>query len=475
MVRIFGHYISLRAILFAVFELAAFIALYNIFKIITLYVATRSFVPLPGQWLLTPTFCAIAFLTSSACGMYNKDTFSDIQELFARLLTVSVLMYFMMAVVISLSEILAWPQANLKLYYAITLGACAGYCAVALLFRLNILSTNFNGTVLERRVLVLGVDERAAKIANLDGHSRSPYHAVGFLPVGTEAKDPHLDDALIIKNGALEKPGGLQAVASEHNVDEIVVASRERRGLDLDALLTCKLSGVAVTDFPTFWERQTGQIDLYEVAPSWLIFSNGFKVNFQRDFTKRCFDIFVSTALLLITLPITLVTAILVKFDSPGPIFYRQIRVGLDGKPYSIFKFRSMRSDAERDGVARWAQTNDSRVTKVGAFIRKTRIDEIPQVINILMGEMSFVGPRPERPEFVEELKKKIPYYDVRHHVKPGLTGWAQINYPYGASDEDAKAKLAFDLYYVKNWNLFLDAVILFQTARVVIWREGAR
>ncbi len=239
--------------------------------------------------------------------------------------------------------------------------------------------------------------------------------------------------------------------------------------------MECKLAGVTVTDFPSFWERQTGQIDLDEMTPSWLIFSNGFRTTWQGEIVKRCFDIIVSLFVLIVTLPVTFVTAILIKLESPGPVFYRQERVGLSGRTFNVLKFRSMRADAEKDGIARWAQNSDPRVTKVGGFIRRTRIDEIPQVINVLIGQMSFVGPRPERPVFVRSLTEKIPYYDVRHRVKPGITGWAQINYPYGASDEDAKAKLTFDLYYVKNWNLFLDAVILFQTARVVLWREGAR
>jgi sugar transferase (PEP-CTERM system associated) len=239
--------------------------------------------------------------------------------------------------------------------------------------------------------------------------------------------------------------------------------------------MECKLAGLIVTEFQSFWERQTGQIELDEVNPSWLIFSQGFRMSLLRAAAKRAFDIVVALIILLATLPITLIAIVAIKLDSPGSVFYRQERVGAKGQIFNVLKFRSMRTDAEKDGVARWAQSNDARVTRVGRFIRKTRIDEIPQLLNVLAGEMSFVGPRPERPIFVENLTQKIPYYDVRHRVKPGITGWAQINYPYGASDEDAKAKLSYDLYYVKNWNLFLDAVILFQTARVVLWQEGAR
>jgi sugar transferase (PEP-CTERM system associated) len=334
---------------------------------------------------------------------------------------------------------------------------------------------NFNGTALERRVLVVGVDDRASKIEYLNGHSRSPYRAVGFVPFGSEEKSPRLPSYKVLPGKLLQRPTGLAEEARRLKADEIVVASRERRGLPVESLMECKLAGIVVTEFQNFWERQTGQIELDEVNPSWLIFSQGFRVSWMRAIAKRLFDIMVAALILTLTLPITLITIVAITIDSPGPVFYRQERVGAKGRVFNVLKFRSMRTDAEKDGVARWAQSNDSRVTRVGRFIRKTRIDEIPQLLNVLAGEMSFVGPRPERPIFVENLVQKIPYYDVRHRVKPGITGWAQINYPYGASDEDAKAKLSYDLYYVKNWNLFLDAVILFQTARVVLWQEGAR
>jgi sugar transferase (PEP-CTERM system associated) len=279
----------------------------------------------------------------------------------------------------------------------------------------------------------------------------------------------------VLPGRLLEHPTALVEQARFLKADEIVVPSRERSGLPVESLMECKLAGLTVTEFSSFWERQTGQIDLDAVSPSWLIFSDGFRTSWARTATKRAFDVIVAMVVLILTLPITVIAAIVIRFDSPGAIFYRQERVGANGRSFSILKFRSMRSDAEKDGVARWAQSNDSRVTRVGKFLRRTRIDELPQIINVLVGDMSFVGPRPERPVFVGNLKQKIPYYDVRHRVKPGITGWAQINYPYGASDEDAKAKLAYDLYYVKNGNLFLDAVVLFQTARVVLWQEGAR
>jgi sugar transferase (PEP-CTERM system associated) len=384
-------------------------------------------------------------------------------------------MYFLMAMSISLAEMFLVEDINLKLYYAIALGAATGFFFTALLFRHRAFTYNFNGTALERRILVVGVDECAAKIEYLNGSSRSPYRAVGFIPIGAEERHKRLSGYKVLPGRLLEEPAAFVQQARLLKVDEVVVPSRERSGLPVEALMECKLAGLTVTEFSSFWERQTGQIDLDAVSPSWLIFSDGFRTSWARTAAKRAFDILVAFLVLILTLPITIIAAIAIRLDSPGAIFYRQERVGANGREFSILKFRSMRSDAEKDGVARWAQSNDVRITRIGKFLRRTRIDEIPQIINVLVGDMSFVGPRPERPVFVDNLKVKIPYYDMRHRVKPGITGWAQVNYPYGASDEDARAKLAYDLYYVKNGNLFLDAVTLFQTARVVLWQEGAR
>jgi len=254
----------------------------------------------------------------------------------------------------------------------------------------------------------------------------------------------------------------------------VVVASTERRGMPIREFLKCKVRGIKMTEFATFWEREARYISLEELNPSWLVFSDGFSVGIARAAVKRAFDILTSLLLLLITLPVTLITAILVKLESPGPLFYLQERVGQNGQSFTIMKFRSMRADAEKNGP-RWAAVNDPRVTRVGAIIRKIRIDEIPQVLNVLKGDMAFVGPRPERPIFVRALEEKIPYYSERHVAKPGITGWAQINYPYGATEEDAKMKLSYDLYYIKNGGLFLDILIIIQTIKVLLWNSGAR
>ncbi|MGD9812537.1 MAG: TIGR03013 family XrtA/PEP-CTERM system glycosyltransferase, partial [Sphingobium sp.] len=260
-------------------------------------------------------------------------------------------------------------------------------------------------------------------------------------------------------------------------VDEVVLALQERRNaMPVADLLRIRTAGVHVNEISTFLERETGRVDLRSVNPSWLIFSDGFSSGRRLSaWAKRAFDMIASGILLIPAAPVIGLTALLVKFDSKGPAFYRQVRVGQYGAPFTIVKLRSMRSDAEIVGEAVWAEKDDPRITRVGRIIRKLRIDELPQAWMVLKGEMSFVGPRPERPEFVDQLATKMPYYAERHVVKPGITGWAQINYPYGASLDDSRHKLEYDLYYAKNYTPFLDILILLQTVRVLLWPDGAR
>ena len=273
----------------------------------------------------------------------------------------------------------------------------------------------------------------------------------------------------------LGKPGDLVKIVKDHKVDKVVVALQERRGtLPLRDLLDCKFNGVVVEDSPTFYEEMTGKIPVAGLYPSSLIFSSGFKKSKVLLLTKRFLDIAASLALLIVSFPISIVTAVAIKLDSKGPVLFSQERAGEREKVFKIYKFRSMHTDAEKHGP-RWASDNDDRVTRVGRIIRKLRIDEIPQLYNILKGDMSFVGPRPERPYFVEQLKKQIPFYSERFWVKPGLTGWAQINYSYGASVEDALEKLQYDLYYIKHLSITLDIAIILQTIKVVLVGRGAR
>ena len=267
----------------------------------------------------------------------------------------------------------------------------------------------------------------------------------------------------------------LPQLVRHHRIDEIVVATGESRERHVWDLLECRTSGVNVIDFLTFWEREAGRIDLDAIEPKWLVYSGGFRSSLLRRFAQRSLDILISLFLLAATCLLMLIVALLIRLDSPGPILYRQERVGKGERPFQILKFRSMYVDAEADSVPQWAQINDPRVTRVGAILRRTRIDELPQLVNVLRGEMSIVGPRPERPAFVHTLHQQIPFYGVRHLVRPGITGWAQINYEYTASLEDAKRKLEYDLFYVKNHNLFLNLAIILQTLRIVLWQHGAR
>ncbi len=321
-----------------------------------------------------------------------------------------------------------------------------------------------------RRVLVLGVGERARQIENLRRASdRTGITLVGFVDIGIDSR--LVSDARIIKPN-----GSLRELADRFAADEIVVAIDDRRkGLPINQILDCKMHGIRILEEGAFLERQLGKIRLDALHPSSVIFADGFTQAVLKKTEKRVLDILLALILFVVTLPIMLIAALAIFVESGGPIFYRQQRVGLRGKTFTVFKFRSMRVDAESDGQPVWANKEDDRVTRVGRIIRKIRVDELPQLINVLLGEMSFVGPRPERPEFVAELARAIPYFDLRHHVKPGITGWAQVSYPYGSSIQDSREKLQYDLYYLKNYSIFLDVNILLQTVQVILWGKGAR
>jgi sugar transferase (PEP-CTERM system associated) len=352
--------------------------------------------------------------------------------------------------------------------------ATVGFTLCAFLARL-VVDVLLQRRVLRRRVLVVGAGRRAWDLLHILTREGSNLHYdVAFL------HDPafgDIDPRLVADPSArIIRPNGFRVLiaAREAVADQIVIAPDDRRGMDLQQLLECKKAGFPVIQYLTFVEKEIRRIDLKRMEVGWLVYSDGFTFSVIDRFLKRLFDLGASVLVLTLTAPLLLGAMVAIRLDGRGPVFYRQERVTRDGRVFRIMKLRTMRVDAEVRGAV-WAATQDNRITRVGAFLRRTRIDELPQLLNILRGDMSFVGPRPERPIFVDELATHIPLYHERHMVKAGLTGWAQINYPYGASIDDARSKLSYDLYYVKNFSILFDFVILLQTLRVVLWPSGAR
>ena len=414
------------------------------------------------RWPPVLTFAISNSLAMMAVGMYGTEALRSMGFATARLLAaISLGVIFLSLIGFLLPTATLWRANSI---YAMLL-------AIALLLLIRVMLTQSAGAdAFRRRILVLGAGPRAARLKALSEEPGRGFQMVGYVAMAEN------ETAI---SGAVPRAG--VASIADHAIalgaGEVVLAMEERRNsLPLADLLRVKTTGVHVNDIASFLERETGRVDLATTNPSFLIFSDGFSAG-QRigKVSKRLFDILASLLVLVIGLPLILIAGIAVRLDSKGPVFYRQSRVGMFGEPYDIFKIRSMRTDAEAAGKAVWASENDPRITRVGNIIRKLRIDELPQTWCVLKGDMSFVGPRPERPSFVEELERELPYYAERHMVKPGLTGWAQINYPYGASVEDARVKLEYDLYYAKNYSPFLDLLILLQTVRVVLWPEGAR
>ena len=331
-----------------------------------------------------------------------------------------------------------------------------------------------NRGLFDKNIVLLGSGELARNIAREISDSRDCGYRIAAVVNGQNSDVQCLSgvSARICKNGY----DGLCKEARALNIDKIVVSIEERRtGFPIRQLLQCRVDGIEVIEGTSFYEMLTGKLIVEKINPSWLIFSEGFRKSWMRRVIKRTGDLLLSIIMLILLAPVLIVVAILIKLDSRGPVFFSQERVGEYRKPYMVHKFRSMVQDAEEQSGPVWAQSNDSRATRVGKFIRKWRIDEFPQLFNVIKGEMSFVGPRPEREFFVEELEEAIPYYGERFSVKPGVTGWAQVNYPYGASVEDAKEKLNYDLFYIKNMSIFMDMMVVMRTVKTVLFGEGAR
>ncbi|CAN5349168.1 TIGR03013 family PEP-CTERM/XrtA system glycosyltransferase [soil metagenome] len=395
-------------------------------------------------------------------GVYGPESFQSLRFATARLLVaISLGVIFLSVMHFATPQLTLWRSNSL---YAMALSFAA------LLSLRIVLGSMLGGEAFKRRLVVLGAGKRADRIRTLEQRRGSGFLVVGYI---------QMNDGEQVIPEAINRDAifNLSDFVVRMAASEVILALEERRNsVPMSDLLRIKTTGVHVNDLSTFLERETGRVDLDTVNPSWLIFSDGFSAG-QRlsGIAKRLFDILASVALLILTAPVILLGALAVKLDSKGPAFYRQARVGLFGQEFQIIKLRSMRIDAEVAGQAVWAEKDDPRITRVGYWLRKLRIDELPQTWVVLKGDMSFVGPRPERRQFVDDLVQHLRYYAERHMVKPGITGWAQINYPYGASIEDSRNKLEYDLYYAKNYSPFLDLLILLQTIRVVIWPEGAR
>ena len=462
MIRLFKHYVPHAVLFLGMLDVALLIASAEIAYSIRLHQLGSIVEPIVDRLPQLFTFALSLETAMIAVGVYGADALQSLRRAVARILVAISLGVIFLSVLFFLSPAITFWRSNLL--YAM------GIAAVSLVVIRVLLGKMLGSQVFKRRVVVLGAGPRAARLKALQQQPGSAFVVVGYVSM-SEA------NRVIPEAIARDAIYNLADHVVLLNASEVVLALEERRNaLPLKDLLRIKTTGVHVNDISTFLERETGRVDLQSVNPSWLIFSDGFSSGrMLSGVFKRLFDIVASLVLLLFAGPVILLTALAVKLESKGPAFYRQRRVGLYGVGFDCIKLRSMRQDAEVNGQAVWAEKDDPRITRIGRFIRKVRIDELPQCWSVLKGEMSFVGPRPERPQFVEDLEQQLPYYAERHMVKPGITGWAQINYPYGASIEDSRQKLEYDLYYAKNYSPFLDLLILLQTIRVVLWPEGAR
>lgn len=466
MIKLFGVFVSKSLVLlgiieFIVFFLAFYAAVYIHFDF-----------HFPPQLLANDTvtstaalFALVMFISVFSLGLYQPGSMIRASGFLVRL-------FLAFNLGTAISVILLYSLQD----YFITGRKILGYSLMLAFLGILITRTLFiriiSDKTLKRRVLVLGTGINADRI----NYYYSTIKDAGFLILGYVPLGDFVN--LVEEDHQITKDQSLIQIAESMAVDEIVIAVDDRRKtLPIDELLECKVKGIEVLDLLTFFEKELSIVNIDLLYPSWMLFSNGFRQKLLSAFFKRAFDMLVSLMILLVASPFMIAVAVASLIESRGrdPIFYSQMRVGKRGRLFRVYKFRSMRTDAESDGVARWAKKDDSRVTALGRFIRTTRLDELPQLVNVLKGEMSLVGPRPERPEFVAQLSKDIPYYDERHWVKPGLTGWAQMLYPYAANEEDTKRKLEYDLYYVKNGSGMLDTIILLQTIEVVLLGKGAQ
>jgi len=460
MIRIFNHYVHRSALRAIIFDLG--LVLLAAMAAVSLNLGSiNQALPLAGTHVVS--FAACLFVINSASGLYETTAPGTLGKSLARGVVVLMVALPLAYIIFGLLPASFVDRSSIQL------SMMAGVSA--LILRRAYLAHAAGTPAKRTRLMIFGAGPAAHVVGETLRKMDPNADIVGYVA------GPNERETAVPAHEILNLGGTLQETAQQLGVDEIVVALTERRAgsMPLRQLLDCKVSGTKVYDLNTHFEKTLGQIRIDFLSASWLIFGDGFNQGAGRTAVKRVFDIVCATALCVLAAPIMAVAAVLIKLESAGPVLYRQERVGRNGRTFSIAKFRSMRTDAEKDGKPRWASANDDRVTRIGHFIRRLRIDELPQLFNVLKGDMSLVGPRPERPYFVEQLTQEIPFYALRHSVKPGVTGWAQVRYPYGATVEDSQEKLQYDLYYVKNHTLFLDLVVLMETVGVVLTGKGAR
>ena len=458
MIRIFNHHFNANVVL----QMAADSLFVLLGLVLFGAVFMQDVLPVSTTATHSLSLAAWTFVVGNITGIYHASSVRSMQASVLRAFFAAVLLLPLAYGLFSLAPTETMSTTMSYAAMAIVLGAIT-YRSVAVHFSAL--------AMMQSRILVVGTGRVALQVSESLRASDPHARIVGYFP------SPNERERVVPASQVLSGSTSLAQAAAIADVDEVIVALSERRSgsMPLRDLLDCKISGIRVSDISTHFERRLGQIRLDYVNAGWLIFGEGFNQGFLRTAIKRAFDLVCAAVLLAITLPLMLLTALLIAAESRGPILYRQLRVGLNGKNFDVIKFRSMCCDAEQDGNPQWAKAQDDRITRVGRLIRRVRIDELPQLYNVLKGEMSLVGPRPERPYFVDSLTKDIPYYAIRHSVKPGVTGWAQVRYEYGATAEDAKQKLQYDLYYVKNHTLFLDLLVMFETVSVVLTGKGAR
>jgi len=462
MIRIFSHYVSKAAFILLLLEISILLTSAALASMVWLADAPMA---LRASHLYWPAalFALVIVLCMSALGMYQHRSREDVRHTVLRIVPAFALGFAVFSLLNRFMPALQLGRGSVMIF---------GLGAIGVLLARLVVFKSSQSALMEGRLILVGGGALARECMELAA-SKVGFHqftVVGCLPVAGEP-------CCVPQSAVLPADSSLLAMAQRYDAREIVVSVTDRRNgaFPVRQLLECALGGVKVIDAATFFEREACQIRIDSLQPSYLIYGGGFDQSLVRAASKRLFDLAASSAICLAALPLMLLAMLCIRLEDGGPVFYQQERVGRDGITFRVLKFRSMRCDAEADGTPTWAAPDDARVTRVGAVLRKLRIDELPQMVNVFRGEMSFVGPRPERAYFVDQLRTRVPYYNIRHSIKPGITGLAQVRYQYGASVEDAVRKLQYDLYYVKNNSLFLDLLILLDTVQVVLFGKGSR